>query len=308
MKTCTHSRLRGVVQAAVLFLWICGSGHAQELQPRAYFPAPVGVGFGGIGYGRISGGLLFDPSLPIDDAHVDANAWSAAVGYYFGTLGRTSQVLATLPYMTADITGKLSGQDEYRYRSGLADTSLRYSINLLGSPAMRVKEFMRYRQRTILGVSLTALAPSGQYDPKVLINIGTNRWAFKPEMGVSKNLGRWTLEGAFGAWLYKQNTRIAGGTVRTQSPLWSTQAHVVRFVRRHWVAVDAVYFAGATAKVDGVKKSTNVANLRAGVTFGVFLTRRQAIRFNYFETFVSRIGGDTRGLGVAYQFLWATGR
>jgi hypothetical protein len=36
---------------------------AQELEPRAYSPSPVGTTFLLGGFGRSEGGILFDPSL-----------------------------------------------------------------------------------------------------------------------------------------------------------------------------------------------------------------------------------------------------
>ncbi len=297
-----------LIVAGTLLLGFGHSGAAQELQPRAYLPAPVGTGFGGIAYGNVSGSLLFDPTLPVEDLHVNANILTANAGGYWSTFGRTSQGLAILPYVRADLTGTVAGTSQFRYKSGLADSAFRYSVDLIGAPAMSRSEFASYRQKMILGVSLTAQAPTGQYDPKVLVNIGTNRWAFKPEVALSTARGRWTYEAGFGAWLFSPNRDFAGGISRTQSPLWSTQAHVVRLVpRQHWVAFDTTYFAGATTRVDGEKTSTNESNLRLGATFGYFLSRGQAIRFSYFTTVLARIGGDTRAFGVAYQFLWARG-
>jgi len=300
---------RALVRVGMFLLGLYSIGRAQELQPRAYLPAPIGVGFGGIAYGPLAGGLLFDPSLPITDGHVNAQIWTASAGGVFGTLGRTSQVLAILPYVVADLTGNVAGTGASRHKSGLADSVFRYSVNLIGAPAMRRKEFASYRQKNILGISLTVQAPTGQYDPKVLINLGANRWAFKPEVGVSTAHGRWVYEGAFGVWLYSRNSKFPGGFLRTQSPLLSTQAHLVRLVRqRHWIAFDTSYFAGAIGRVDGIKKSTNQSSLRVGLTYGLIFSGRQSVRFSYFDTTLARLGGNTQSLGVAYQFLWATGR
>jgi len=282
---------------------------AQEMQPRAYLPSPVGVGFGGISYSYNSGGQLLDPSLPIEDAQVKAHIPSLSVGGSFSTFGRSSQVLAVVPHAVADLTGTVAGAEQYRYRSGLADTTFRYAINLFGAPAMRRRDFARYRQKTIAGVSLTATAPASQYDSARPINIGTNRWAFKPEVGVSKAVGEWTIEGAFGAWLYTANPRFNGRNRRTQSPLWSTQAHIVRTIhRRHWVAFDFTYFQGGATRVNGVEAATYQANTRVGATYGIVLSPRQALRFSYFSGVTTRVGADLQSIGVAYQFLWADGR
>lgn len=282
---------------------------AQEMQPRAYLPSPVRVGFAGVSYSYSSGSLLFDPSLPVEDARVQAHTPNLSVGGSFSTWGRSSQVLAVMPYVVADLTGKLAGAQAYRYRSGLADTMFRYAVNLYGAPAMTRKEFRQYRQKTIVGVSLTATAPASQYDPNRVINTGTNRWALKPEVGVSKAFGQWTIEGAFGAWLYTRNGQFMGNQERTQKPLWSTQAHVVRTIhRRHWLALDFTYFQGGTAKVNGQVTASYAANTRMGGTYGLLITPRQAIRFSYFKGVTTRLGSDIQSIGVAYQFLWADGR
>jgi hypothetical protein len=279
------------------------------MQPRAYLPSPVRVGFAGFAYSYSSGGQLFDPSLPVEDARVEAHVPSISVGGSFSTFGRSSQALAIVPYVAAQLTGKLAGAEEARSRSGLADMTFRYAINLFGAPAMSRKEFGRYRQNTIVGVSLTATAPAGQYDARRILNIGTNRWAVKPEVGVSKSLGDWTLEGAFGAWVYTPNREFSGNNVRKQRPLWSTQAHLVRTIhRRHWVAFDFNYFRGGETLQNGEVAATYQANTRMGLTYGLVLSPRQAIRVSYFAGVTTRIGADISSIGVAYQFLWADGR
>jgi hypothetical protein len=296
---------------ASLLTVVLGNGIlvAQEMQPRAYLPSPRGVGFAGFAYSYNSGGLLFDPSLPITDAQVNAHVMALSLGASLNSFGRSSQALLIMPYAVADLTGKFAGVDQYRYRSGLADLTLRYAINLYGAPSMGLREFAQYKQNLLIGVSLTATTPSGQYDPNVAINIGRNRWDFKPEIGVSKAWGPWAFEGAFGAWLYTKNSSYYGGTERTVEPLWSTQAHVVRVIkRRHWVAYDLTYFAGGKASVNGRPSSVAESNTRMGLTYGWVLSPRQAIRFTYFEGVTTRLGADLRSVGVAYQVVWLRGK
>ena len=80
--------------------------------------------------------------------------------------------------------------------------------------------------------------PSSQYSATKLINLGTNRWSVKPEVGVAVPLGRWDLDGYLGFMFYTDNTDFyPGGVARSQDPLLSIQGHVSYTIRpRLWIA------------------------------------------------------------------------
>ena len=99
-----------------------------------------------------------------------------------------------------ELRGHVLGERESTYRSGLFDSVVRVSVNLVGGPAMSLPEMRKWQQKTLLGVSLKVTAPTGQYDPTKLINLGTNRWAFKPELGLSRRWGNWVLDAYGGVW------------------------------------------------------------------------------------------------------------
>lgn len=278
---------------------------AQELQPRAYLPAPVGLTLATFGYSNNSGGLLFDPTVPVENSSVHASVASLGLGMALGLLGRSGQVLAVLPYVVADIAGNVAGTQQSQHRSGLADSTFRFAINIHGAPAMRAEEFARYRARTIIGASLTVTAPTGQYDPNFLINIGTNRWAFKPEFGISRIKHKWEFEGAFGAWLYTSNTAFYRGMVRTQDPLGSIQMHVVRVLpRKTWLAFDGTLYMGGRSFIGKSADSDYKGNTRFGGTFGMAIASRQALRFAFFRGATTRVGPDISSVSITYQLLW----
>jgi hypothetical protein len=209
----------------------------------------------------------------------------------------------------ANLDGSVSGSQQAIYRSGLGDATFRYSMNLYGAPAMNLKEFAGYRQKTIVGASVTVTAPTGQYDPFRLINVGTNRWAIKPEIGISRAFGKWTLEGAAGAWLFTPNNAFNGASVRTQAPLGSLQAHVVRVLsKRTWLAIDWTLYAGERSTVNGNENFDYLANQRVGASFGFVLSRRQSIKISYFDGAITRVGGDISSIGISYNVIWLTGR
>ncbi len=294
---------------ALLSFFVAITLAGQELQPRAYLPAPVGLNFFGISYSGNSGGLLFDPSLPVEDAHVNASITAVSFGESLGVFGRTGQVLVVLPYVVADLSGKVAGIEAARHRSGLADSTFRFAINVHGAPAMHLKEFAKYQPKTLVGVSLTVMPPTGQYDPNVLINIGTNRWAFKPELGISHFRGKWEFEGALGAWLYTTNSSFFGQTFQKQDPLGSVQAHIVRLLpRRIWLAFDGTFYTGGRTYVGNTIKANYQGNTRLGATIGIPIGRRQALRFAYFTGTTTRVGSDIRSISIAYQVIWQGGR
>ena len=95
---------------------------------------------------------------------------------------------------------------------------------------------MKRTPRTTLGASLSISAPTGQYDPDKLINIGTNRWAFKPEIGLTIPHGPWMFDVFAGVWLFSANPDFFGGVHREQDPMPTLQGHVSYTFRPQAVA------------------------------------------------------------------------
>jgi len=299
---------RGGIPTLALALVSVGLGAGatgQELTPRAYSPNPTGGNILQVSYGRSSGELLFDPALPFEDVNAGINAGTLVYGRTFSLLGRSANAVAALPYVWGNVEGRVDGQFLRLTRSGLGDARAQLTLNLLGGPALAPRDFAAHRPSTVLGVSLAVAAPTGQYDPAKLINIGSNRWSFKPELGVSRTAGRWYLELYAGAWIFGDNPDYAGGSTREQSPLRTLQAHVSHtFAPRLWLAADATFYRGGNTTVDGVRKADLQSNSRAGLTLALPVGRRSALKISWATGFTTRIGADFDSLGVAWQTVW----
>jgi hypothetical protein len=281
------------------------SAGAQELTPRVYAPNPTGGNIVQLSYGRATGGVLFDPSLPLDDVSAAINTGTLLYGRTFGLFGRSASAVVGLPYVWGDIDGFVEGEYRKVTRSGLGDMRMQITVNLLGGPALPPRQFAAHRPDTILGLSFVVAAPSGQYDPSKLINIGSNRWSFKPEMGVSKTLGPWYLELYGGVWFFQDNRNFFGGSVREQDPIGTFQAHVsYAFKPRLWVAADATFYTGGRTTVDGVANADLQSNSRLGVTLALPVGRRSAVKVVWATGFTTRVGADFDSLGVAWQTAW----
>ena len=278
---------------------------AQDLEPRTYAPNPTGANFVLAAFGRTTGSVVFDPSLPFENVTAQVNGATLLYGRTFGLLGRSASAGLGVPYVWGTMEGEV--QEEYRHirRSGLADLRLRLTMNLVGGPALAPADFAKRRPRTSFGSSVVVVAPSGQYDPAKLVNIGANRWAVKPEVGVVHPAGRWMLEAYAGAWLFTKNPDFYGGQSREQSPLATLQGHVsYTFKPRLWVAGNATFYTGGRTRIAGEPKADLQENSRVGLTLAVPITRRHSIKAAWATGFTTRVGGDFDTVIVGWQYLW----
>lgn len=299
----------GVVLACAALTAPVLRADAQELEPRSYSPSPVGAHFLQFAFGHSWGDIIFDPSLPIKDAKGAFNTPAAGYGTTFGLFGRQAQAAAALPYVWGSAEGQLEGQERRTTRSGLADIRARFSINLVGSPALTPREFAAVKRSVTVGTSVVVNVPVGQFDPERLINLGTNRWAFKPEVGVAWFRGAWELDGAMGVWLFTENPEFyPGSSTLQQDPLTSFQAHACYFLRPGlWFAADATWYSGGAARVDGGPPAGRQNNTRAGVTASIPLAARQSLKLSYSRGAAVRVGQNFGTLTAAWQYMWFSG-
>ena len=230
------------------------------------------------------------------------------VGTTFSLGGKLAQVSGAVPYAWGELSGLVGEDARSITRSGLADSRVRLAVNLRGNPALPLREFAKTPRRTILGASVTAVAPSGQYDRTKLINLGTNRWGFKPEVGMAIPRGPWDLDAYLGVWLFTPNTDFyPGGLRRTQDAVVALQGHVsYTFKPRLWLAVDSTWYSGGSAQVDGGEPVGAVSNSRLGATLSIPAGRRQSLKIAYSAGVAVRTGTDFRTLAVGWQWLWLT--
>jgi hypothetical protein len=281
---------------------------AQDLEPRLYSNSPVGMNFAIAGYSYSQGGVAFDPAVPLTDADIRVHSALFAYARSLDIAGLSGKFDIVLPY--ADLSGSAlyAGEPREREVTGLADPRLRLSANLYGAPALSVREFASYHQDVIVGASLQITAPAGQYDSDRLVNIGTNRWSFKPELGVSKAIGALTLELATAAFYYTDNDNFFGGKTLEQDPIYSVQTHLtVNLGTGNWVAVDAVYYTGGRSTVDGVTGNDLQRNTRLGATYAHAVDRYHSLKLHASSGVSTRTGTDFDTIAIAWQYRWGEG-
>ena len=279
----------------------------QELEPRSYVNTPVGMNFLIAGYGYTDGNVAFSHSSPLTDAEVQTHAGFLAYVRALDIWGLSGKLGVIVPFAHASGSAKLAGHERERQVSGFADPRFRFSVNLYGAPALSFAEFDGYEQDLIVGVGLEVSPPLGQYDSDKLLNIGTNRWSIRPEVGVSKALGRFTLEVTAAATFLTANDDFLGGQTLEQEPLYSVQTHLVYEARAGvWGALDATYYTGGRPIVDG-EKGEKEENVRLGLTIALPVNRYNSIKVFGSTGVYSRTGTNFWALGIAWQTRWGGG-
>ncbi|RLE25165.1 MAG: transporter [Acidobacteria bacterium] len=294
-----------LVIIVVSMTMVTSTGSAQELEPRAYRTMPTGLNALAFVYVFSSGNVVTEPSTPIED--LEAEAHTIVLGYVrsFGLFGRSANLMLSMPYVYMSASATLGGSFVEGDRGGWATPRARLAVNLLGGPALKPKEFAKYKQGRNLGVSLTVAPPGGQYTSDHLINFGTNRWGIKPEIGYSSIKGKWIFEGAVGVWVFTTNTDAPGGVTRQQNPIGSFQGHIsYNFTPRLWMALNANYFTGGETTIDGVDKDDLQKNSRVGLTLSFAVGRRKSIKLAVHTGAVTSIGADFDIATIAYQVIW----
>ena len=282
---------------------------AQDLSPRAYVITPLHSNAITMTYASYHGSVLLDGAAPITD--VKGTYGVSVFTYYhsFSLWGRSANMNASLPYAVGNFQGNAAGLQHQIYRSGLLDFAARVSVNLRGGPSMSIQELTKWKQTTLLGVSLKIVAPTGQYDQTKLVNWGANRWAFKPEFGYSKRRRKLVLDSYAGVWFYTANPRYYSPPVpkrQTQEPIGSFEGHLSYDLKpRLWFSLDGNFWFGGVTSLTGIANpATRQTSSRIGATASFPLGKAQSVKVSYNNGAYIRFGGNYQSVSVAWQYSW----
>lgn len=297
----------------VLCLSLVSICDAQDLAPRAYIITPVHWNAVTLTYSFSDGGILFDNVVPITNATATLQVPVFSYFHSLNFFGRSANILVSLPYGVGHLQGTFIDNETKLYRSGLLDSIFRFSVSLKGGPAMSAEEFQSWQHKTILGVSLKVVAPTGQYNSTKLINNGSHRWAFKPEFGYSQRWGHWVLDAYGGVWFFTTNPEFwshnafsPGTQTQSQAPIGAFEGHLSYDVKRRlWFSLDGNFWVGGRTSLNGIESANTLQkNSRIGGTASIPLTKHQSLKFSYSNGDYVRFGGNFQNLSVAWQYSW----
>jgi hypothetical protein len=306
-RICPLGSRRDIARAflCVVLLFGAGTAYSQELTPRANWPAPQGTKILLAGYAYSTGDIVTDPSLPL--VGVDSTIRTGVFAYQqtISLAGRTTNLQFELPHTDTTTIGEFRGDVIDRETSGIGDVSATISVNLTGAPTMTRAEFQAFRQnpKPILATSLKVVAPTGEYEPGELVNIGTNRWAAKFKLSYLHPIpAKLVFEMTAGVWVFQDNDEFLGVT-REQEPITAIELNLVkRFRPGFWASIDANYYSGGRTIVDDDERDDFQRNSRLGFTLVYPFAERHAIKASYSAGVATESGGDYNTFVLNYLY------
>lgn len=290
---------------AILIGFLNLSVHSQDLEPRAYANVPIGMNVLAVGYVYNKGNVINDASLPIEDFKLNTQILGVNYLYSFGLANKLARIQVSIP--VAILEGKLllDGEEVTGSRTGFADMRIRFGINLKGSPALELKNFRRYQQNTIFGVSFVTSVPTGRYYDDKKVNIGSNRWGFKPEIGISKRFKKVYAEAYVGTWFYTKNNDFFDGSELKQKPTISWQAHASYYFKNQmWVGINTNWYLVGKVAINNVYAVDAQKDWRIGAVLSVPLAKTQSLRLQYHAGVYANLGLNYDSLTLAYQYVF----
>jgi hypothetical protein len=303
-----RSKVTAIFLAGLFCLFLHGPAKSQELEARAYSAAPVGLKFFVAGYAYSQGGLSTDPAVPIQDAKLRVHTTVFAYAQVLDLWGKTGKFDVILPYSDLAGSALVVGQPRERNVAGFNDPRFRLSVNFLGAPALSMKEFASHKSDLVAGASIQVSAPVGQYDSSRVVNLGTNRWSVKPDVGFSKPIGPFTADVTAGVTFYGDNSDYFGGKRLEQERIYSVQAHLTyNFGGGVWAGLGGTFYSGGRTTVDGARNDDALKNSRFGAVLSLPIDRNNSLKFNASTGVTTRIGTSFDTVSVAWQYRWGGG-
>lgn len=274
---------------------------------RDWQNTPINMNFLFGYYNLVDSNTPIDTALPIKGLSLNADVYIARYARSFDVDGRNTAIQVLQPY--ADVSASFDDSRFFsgtKHNGGQGDTQLVFAHNFFGGPALTAEQFAGWTPETFFSGAVFLTAPTGDYDKHRIINIGSNRWAFKPELAFGTPIGPTWLEFNGYASIYGDNNDYQGNSKLEQKPLYTIESHYSYTLNRAlWVGLDATYNTGGETRVDGVDQDNKQENTLVGATLGFMLSPQFGGLVAYSDTVSERTGSpDVNTWTFRLQYVW----
>jgi hypothetical protein len=301
-----NSRIQKTAVFSMLAISFSFSVIAQEMEPRSYSVIPVGLHAALLSYTFSGGDVVAALNSPLQNLNINASIITLGYVQTFSFFKKLARIGVGMPYAFLNGSARVVGVDTAASRNGFGDGRIKFGVNLLGSPVLAPKDFQKFQEYTVLGVSVVISVPLGQYYSTKLINIGSNRWGIKPEIGLSHREGRLFYEAYAGVWFYTKNDQYYNKSTVSQNALFSFQTHIdYTFKHGKYLALNGGFASGGETSINSVQKFDEQENWRVGATFSApVFNKHQSVRCMLNTGVATRAGQNFTAVTLAYQYNW----
>jgi len=294
---------------AVAVLSASEQASAQFTDPRNYNNSPIGVNQLELSYAHTHADASIDGSLVITGAELSLNQGIIDYTRYFGLFQRMAWVEAGVP--VAGLSGAINGTGIRTSVTGMGDSSYQVGMLLKGGPALDVAQFENYTPTATLGLSLAITAPTGLYHDDKILNLGSNRWSFKPEVALSYPFGpdqKWEFDAYTNAYFYTDNSSYHGRQLLRQEPLPGVEGHISYTLNeRLWTSLDTRYSWRGITSINAIPQNNPQRNFIWGSELNISLNSRNSLVLEFAKALVHQNGPALVGFAVKYDYTWGNG-
>jgi hypothetical protein len=161
------------------------------------------------------------------------------------------------------------------------------------------------KSKTWFGFTPFITMPTGEYDKFSPVNIGNNRWAFKPEIGFVKGIGeKLYIDLIANVEAYSDNDDYLGHSKLEQDPVLGVEAHVsYDITKTFYASVDYFYHYGGKTIVDDVSQNNRQSNHGIQLSLAYSFLPGYQVLLQYRNDFEVESGIPTQQIG--FRFVYA---
>jgi hypothetical protein len=276
---------------------------AVPTEPRSYLNVPKGTQSLGVYYSYANANF---PSLQnshfLNEKGIHNNIIFTRFASFFSLGGKTAGVNVMLPYTFVD--GDIPKLGLKGSNAGFGDISVTIGANIIGAPSLALPEFMKYKKKTILSWTLQVTGPTGKYDTTTILNIGTNHWIFKPELGLSQAFGKGFIWDFYPSVMFTTpNNKVKKARQETIKPILGLDTHIsYNFTPAFWLSADFYSAFGGQSYLDDVAQDDSQNTIKVGATVKDMIKRRHLLGLAFMKTVYQNKGADVFAITFSYMY------
>ncbi|MEZ4601100.1 MAG: transporter [Syntrophotaleaceae bacterium] len=178
--------------------------------------------------------------------------------------------------------------------SGIADPVLLMTTWFVNDPANKLW----------FGWTPYLTVPIGEYSKKRPLNLGTNRWALKNELGLVKGFGPFYIDLVGHVTWFDDNDEFWNGTeevTKEQDLLYGAEVHLSYDIHpRWWVGLSYFYANGGETEIDGVDQKDDQDNHALMFTSAFGIGDHYQLLFQYRDDFGVKSGTETKSIQARF--------